>query len=318
VRTGWIGAHIAHEALAAGLNLKLAIRSESKAKTIIEALEKIHGSGHIEIVIVKDFGAENAYDEAVLGVQGIIHAASDLSFSDKVDEVIPPVIKAYNSLLTAAKSQEQIRRFILTSSSAAMGFPNPGGNETHKWDVNTWNEASLEAIKSPSPSGVAVYAASKVLSERAAWDFVKRENPNFIITTINPNANFGAPVPGIPISSTGQWIVDAAIGKTSTFEYSGSQWHVDVEDVAKLHVIALMKEDVKNERIPAFGSVYTYNSVIDAIKRVKPDAATPEKKKEWDVTDNTVIDVSRANELLKDQGGLRDLDYSVKGNLSTL
>lgn len=52
--TGWIGSYIAHEALAAGLKIKLAIRNEAKAKTLIEALEKIHGKGKIEIVIFKD------------------------------------------------------------------------------------------------------------------------------------------------------------------------------------------------------------------------------------------------------------------------
>jgi hypothetical protein len=51
------------------------------------------------------------------------------------------------------------------------------------------------------------------------------------------------------------------------------------------------------------------------VKRAKPDAPTPEHKEEWAVEDNTRVDVKRANELLKDQGGLRDLEYSVKAAL---
>ncbi|UZJ51277.1 hypothetical protein CBS101457_000597 [Exobasidium rhododendri] len=315
--TGWIGSHIAHEALAAGLTIKLAIRNEEKAKTLIEALEKIHGKGHIETVIVKDYGAENAYDEAITGVEGVIHAASDLTFSPKPDEVVPAVTKAYNSLFNAANSQKQIRRVILTSSSIALGFPNAGGKTTQHFDVHSWNDAALEKIKT-SPDGVSVYAASKVLSERIAWDFVKNKKPNFVVTSINPNLNLGATVPGVPYLSSGTAILDAAKGAESFLGSISPQWHVDVEDVAKLHVIALTREDVKNERILAFGSRYNYNTIIDIIKKIKPDATTLEKREEWGVEDNTTVDVSRANELLKEQGGLRDLEYSIRGNLQGL
>jgi len=36
-----------------------------------------------------------------------------------------------------------------------------------------------------------VYAASKTLAERAAWDFVAKEKPAFDLTAINPSFNFG-------------------------------------------------------------------------------------------------------------------------------
>lgn len=51
------------------------------------------------------------------------------------------------------------------------------------------------------------------------------------------------------------------------------------------------------------------------MKRARPNAPTPEHKDEWAVEDNTTVNVQRANELLKDQGGLRDLQYSVKAAL---
>lgn len=315
--TGWIGSHIAHESLAAGLKIKLAIRSEEKARTLIESLEKLHGKGHIETVIVKDFSVENAYDEAIKGIRGIIHAASDLTFSDKEEEVIPPVVKAYEILFKAAHTQKDIRRVIITSSSLAVGNPNPGGKTTQHFDDKGWNEAALETLrdKSQPNSGFGVYAASKVLSERVAWDFVKNNKTTFIVNAILPNANFGAPIPGLKSASTGNWITDAATGKVSVLSSAPSQYHVDVDDVAKLHVIAAMREDVKNERILAFGDPYTYNQIIDIIKKFKPDAKVAEKKEEWGLEDNTTVDVKRANELLKEQGGLHGLEYSIRGNL---
>jgi nucleoside-diphosphate-sugar epimerase len=310
---GWIGSHIAHEALAAGLNIKLAIRNESKAKVLIDALEKLHGKGHIETVVVKDYVEDGAYDEAIKGVQGVVHAASDLSFSDDRDTLLSQVLKAYNSILNAANSQKSIRRFVLTSSSIALAGSNPNGKPQHL-TTDTWYDSVLEAAQK-SPNGGNVYGASKVLSERTAWDFQKDKKPHFDITSINPNANFGGPVPGTPILSTGKWLLDLSEGKETPLDTMGPQFHVDVDDVAKLHIIALVNESVKNERILAYGSRYTVNSLIDTIKKVKPDAPTPQKKEEWAVEDQTTVDVSRANELLKDQGGLRDMEYSIRRNL---
>lgn len=317
-RPGWIGSHIAHEALAAGLKIKLTIRDNAKAQTLIDALEKIHGKqeGHIETVTVTDFTNTSAFDEAVKGVHGIVHAASDLTFSSNPDEVIPWVIKAYENLLSSAhRHGSAVRRFVLTSSSSAIGLSNPGGKTTQHFDTSTWNDAAVEKMKT-APDGISVYAASKVLSERAAWAFAEKEKPAFVLTSINPNANFGAAVPGTPLLTTGKWIPDAANGHTEMLQMLGPQWSVDVNDVARLHVIALTREDVKNERILAFGERFTINSIIDTINKVLgPDGPKVNRIENGDLEDNTTVDVSRANELLRDQGGLRDLEYSIRQTL---
>jgi nucleoside-diphosphate-sugar epimerase len=314
--TGWLGTHIANEALAAGLKIRLAIRSEAKAKSLIDALEKIHGKDkHIETVIVEDFVHDGAYDEAIKGVDGIIHAASDVTFTEDYEKVVKPVVKAYHTLFKAAHDHKQVRRIIITSSSVALGWPNPT-KKTQHFDVNSWNEVAEKSTE--SKDGFVIYSASKVLSERIVWDFVKNKDPSFVVTTINPNMIIGAAVPGLSATSTGKSLVDAAQGKQSMLTGITPQYQCDVDDVAKLHVIALMREDVKNERIIVMKDRFNYNKVIDLIRKLKPDAKTEEKKDEWNVEDNTTVDVARANELLKEQGGLRDLEYSIRGALKEL
>lgn len=269
---------------------------------------------------MKDFVDENAYDEAIKNVDGVAHVASDMSFSSKPEEVIPPVIKAYKTLLEAAHGQKSVRRFVLTSSSSAIGSPNKGGEKSQHFDPSVWNDAAVEASRKSDPTGGEVYAASKTLSERAAWDFVKTNSPNFVMNAINPNANFGHPIPGLKPRTTGLMVTDLAQGKNTNLADLAPQYHVDVDDVAKLHIIALMREDVKNERILAFGTRFTGNSIIEAVKKIMPNALTPEKEEKWSIEDNTTVDVSRGNELLKEQGGFgfRDMEYSIRGNLKAL
>jgi nucleoside-diphosphate-sugar epimerase len=313
-KLGWVGSHVAHEALKAGLNIKLAIRNESKAEVVIDALEAIHGKGRIETVVVKDFAQEGAYDEAVKNVQGVIHTASDVSNSANADVVIKAVLKGYSNLFEAADKQKSIRRIVLTSSTDALNTNDPSGKTKQHLDVNSWNDAAVEAVKT-HPTVFSVYSASKTLSERYAWDSIKTRKPSFVLNTIVPAFVFGAAIPGIPITSTGQWLVDSARGKPTELQDSGAGFHIDVDDVALLHIKALTREDVKNERILALGEHFNFNTVIDVIKKIKPDAPTLDKRPEWDITDNSTFDVKRANELLEERGGIQSMKYSFRRNL---
>jgi nucleoside-diphosphate-sugar epimerase len=178
-------------------------------------------------------------------------------------------------------------------------------------DASMYNDAVVEESK-VNPNPVNVYAASKVLSEKFTWDYIARHKPSFVVTSINPNVVLGAPVPRYTLSGTGAMLRDLVNGKRDVMLLSfGPTNPVDVDDVSRLHILALIREDVKAERILACGNGYTINQMIEVIRKVKPDSPI-ESKDEWNVEDNTIVDVARANELLKDQGGLHDLEYSVR------
>ena len=317
--TGWVGSHIVDKALEHGLKVRLAIRSEEKAKSLIQGLRSKYGKdAHIETVIVKDFNADDAYEEAVKGVQGIIHAASNLSFSDKWDEVIPPTVQGYRSLLNAAHAQgDSVKRVVVTSSSIALGTPNlEPGKPTQHFDVNTWNDASLEEAK-VKPNAVNIYAASKVLSERFTWDFVKEKKPAFIVNTVNPNFVTGGNTIGMDYLSTGNMLRNVIYNADSnTPNLLRSQFIVDADDVAILHVLALTREDIVGERLLAFSEVFTWSQVIDLAQKVSSKQINPPAKSDhFSVRDNTVVDTKRTQELLKPYGGFKSLEESLRLNL---
>ncbi|PWN37185.1 NAD(P)-binding protein [Meira miltonrushii] len=317
--TGWVGSHIVDKALEHGLKVRLAIRSEEKAKGLIAGLQSKYGKdAHIETTIVKDFNADDAYNEAVKGVQGIIHAASTLTFSDKWDEVIPPTVQGYRSLLKAAhKEGDAIKRVVVTSSSIALGTPNlEPGKPTQHFDVNSWNDASLEEAK-VKPNSINIYAASKVLSERFTWDFVKENKPSFIVNTVNPNFVSGSNTVGTDYMSTGNMVrnvVFKADGQIT--EMLRSQFIVDADDVAILHVLAAMREDIVSERLLAFSGVFTWPEIFEYAQKYASDKVNlPPKSAQMDVRDNTVVDTKRTQELLKPYGGFKSVEESVRLNL---
>ena len=117
--TGYIGNHVVDELIVAGYKVRGTSRNANKAKFLIDYIEKKHGENQLEIVDVPDMVDEHAYDEAVKGVSGIIHLASVLTFSEVVEEVIPPSVKGTLNILKAATLEPKIKSLVVTSSSTA-------------------------------------------------------------------------------------------------------------------------------------------------------------------------------------------------------
>ena len=59
---------------------------------------------------------------------------------------------------------------------------NPNGKPGYEYSEKDWNSVTEEeAVQNPTNT----YRASKTFAERAAWEFVEREKPNFTLTTVD-------------------------------------------------------------------------------------------------------------------------------------
>lgn len=91
---------------------------------------------------------------------------------------------------------------------------------------------------------------------------------------------------------------------------------MDVEDVAKLHVAALLDESVNGQRIWAAAAPYSASDIQGVLKEIKPDY------KERDVSAfpshvDVVIDNQASIELLKKHygSGFNDLKSTLRANI---
>ena len=142
--TGYIGNHVVEELIAAGYKVRGTSRDHTKAQFLIDYIEKKFGSGKLEIADVPDMIAEDAYDEAVKGVSGIVHLASVVTFSENPDEVIPPSVKGTLNILKAATKEPKIQSLVITSSSTAAISPVP--NEKIVITADSWNDKVVECL----------------------------------------------------------------------------------------------------------------------------------------------------------------------------
>jgi dihydroflavonol-4-reductase len=86
-----------------------------------------------------------------------------------------------------------------------------------------------------------VYAKSKILAEKAAWDFVKNEGNPFELTTMHPALIVGPTFTKDTEFTSMTIIRDVALGKYPMVP-NVSIGFTDVRDCAEMHVRALEKE----------------------------------------------------------------------------
>ncbi|KAI5195547.1 NAD(P)-binding protein [Aureobasidium subglaciale] len=308
---GFLASHVIDQLLSAGYRVRGTVRSVAKGQWLVDYFTNAYGPDRFELAVVSDISLPSAFEGAMAGVSGIAHVASDTTFSPNVEEVVPPVQRAIQSILESAAKIPEIDRFVLTSSSVAALYPAPGQRINVTSD--SWNDYSLEQAYKTDEAGrqdraFHVYSASKVVAERALWDFMQQQKPKFVANAVLPDFISGNIIGRQwgQQGSTGGLIVDlfaeagekqeAAIAMLNMLP---PQWMVDVVDVARLHVAALTDVDIASERIFAFSEVYSYNDVLDAFSKARPDHELPARSDKNDHTANTIAGRDRAEGILQ-------------------
>lgn len=129
--TGFIGSYILKALLNAGFNVKAAVRSSSKATSLGSLFQSYVDSGNLTFTFVSDITDPTAFDEAVKGVEGIIHTASPLISKDPQadpQDLIGPAVNGTVGILgSALRNGNQVKRVVITSSIGTLFEPHEPG-----------------------------------------------------------------------------------------------------------------------------------------------------------------------------------------------
>lgn len=261
--TGHIGFHILTYALDHGYSIRAAVRSDAKAKSLAEAepVKSRNPGERLTFVNVPDLLAPGAYDEAVKGVQYIIHVASPLPGNQSTretfeSEIIEPAVKGTLGILESAKKTSGIKRIVITSSMAALVSSGAFGNPSEQI-FTAENRVKTPAIEHISQAFQA-YGASKIKAFNEAEAWVKREKPEFDLIHIHPSFVLGPDElqpsrKALMSGGTNRLVLNVAAGDKVAPPTGSTTVHVD--DVASVHVRSL------EPQIPGNTSfLVTYNS----------------------------------------------------------
>jgi len=297
--SGFVAAHVLVAFLEAGFHVRGAVRSQSTA----DKVRKTHGKygDALSFAIVPDMGAPGAFDEAVKGVDGVIHTASPfiLGATDFEKELYEPAVNGTLSVLRAVKDNNPaVKRIVITSSFASIMDFSKGSRPGYSYTEADWNPMTREEARSAGP--VAAYLVSKTLAEKAAFDFVANEKPNFSISTLTPPMVYGPIAHSVKsmdaLNTSSADLYRLFNGTLTSVPETGFWAYVDVRDLAKAHLLSYTSAAAANKRYLISGAPYSYQIFCDIIRKRFPElkASTPEGDAGKPLPDVYKLDTSAA------------------------
>ncbi len=235
--TGFLGAYIIRELVDQGYFVR-AIRRSNKLPFFIPAaiLDKVEWVDGDVLDIV-------SLDEAMEGVDTVIHSAAMVSFDPKEKKEMFHVNIDGTANMVNVALEKGVRRFVHISSVAALGRT---ANGDHVTEDKKWQHSKLNTQ----------YAISKYHAEREVW---RGMGEGLNVVVLNPSTILGY----------GDWHSSScAIFKNTFKEFpwytNGVNGFVDVQDVARAAVL-LMKSDISAERFIVNSENWSFRQLLSSI-----------------------------------------------------
>ena len=255
------------------------VRDQEKVDKIKEAYPN-YGKDKLDFSIVPDIAQEDAFEEAVKSdppFEAVIHTASPFHFNvtDVQKQLLDPAVIGTTGILKSIKQHAPtVKRVVITSSFAAIINPFKLAWPEHTYSEEDWSPLTQEqALENP----VNGYRASKTFAEKAAWDFVEKEKPNFDICTMNPPMVFGPIVHHLnslsALNTSNERFRDLIKGKFKNQDIPATGIHIwiDVRDLAEAHVKGMEVPEAGGKRFFATAGYFSNKQIVDIIRKNFPE-----------------------------------------------
>ncbi|KDQ06901.1 hypothetical protein BOTBODRAFT_232897 [Botryobasidium botryosum FD-172 SS1] len=298
--SGYLAASIVKELLDRGYSVRGTVRSAAKGD-YLKNLFKAH-EPRFQYVIVPDMSNAGAYDDAVVGVDAVAHTASPTTMAarDPQDVIKPAVAGTVNILESVKKYGPSVKRVVITGSCGAIVQPKSG--DPVVYTEADWNDHAVDEVqaKGVNVDSVQSYHASKVLAERAAWNWVEEHKgeTSFDIVTILPAFVLGPLLNEAKSPSQLNESSQLFYYKTKTEAPPNAATAffanvVDVRDVAFMHAQAFEIEKAGGERFIAAVAPSSWQTIYDALNSANPPLANIPKGTPGAPISNCAIFVSK-------------------------
>lgn len=261
--SGYIASFVIAQLLDAGWQVRATVRKLERAREATAAIATLSTQANAIEWVAATLDDDAGWAEAVSDCRYVLHVASPLPLANPKDddELVRPARDGALRVLKAARAAG-VSRVVMTSSTAAVtyGF---GSRDT------PWTEAAWSSPEDRSDSSA--YERSKMIAERAAWDWLAREGAPMELVTICPGAVLG-PVLGNDFSASIDIVRKLLDGSLPGLPRFG--WPlVDVRDIAELHILAMEAPQAAGKRYIGAGPFFWMSDIAAVLRRDVPELA---------------------------------------------
>lgn len=263
--SGFIASHVVKQLQEEGYQVRGTVRdlnNEERVKNLKELCPE--AKYNLELVEADLLNAD-VWEQAVKDCVYVVHIASPFPVqqnlpADKEDEIIKPAVDGTLNVLKACKEAKTVKRVVLTSSSAAI-MSDSANDPEKKFTEEDWADAEKAET----------YTKSKILAEKAAWDYVKElpDEEKFELVVLNPAFVMGPVLNGSQCTSA--FIIKRLLERSMPAVPRLNFPVVDVRDVAAAHVKAVTSSEAIGNRHILYGeSVWMKDMAAALAKEFRP------------------------------------------------
>lgn len=231
-----------------GANLVRALEADGQdVRALVRPTSDLRGLDGTKAEIVRgDVLDPASLRDAIRGCQTVYHTAA-LYCTDpaRSHEIMQTALEGTRNLYAAMADIGGVERVVYTSSVAAIGH---NYDPDRLLDESAWNNAPMDA-----------YCQAKTDSERLAWALAEKTNVETVV--VNPATVLG-PHDWRPTPSN--WLVLNYLRSPKPVYFDAGHSYVDVEDVARGHILAA-KKGRPGERYILGGDNVTLRDVFESL-----------------------------------------------------
>lgn len=261
--SGYVASFCIAQLLNEGAVVRTTVRSASREADVRAAIAKLSVAGDRLEVVVANLDAGDGWREACEACTAVLHVASPLPTNNPKDddELIRPARDGALRVLAAARDTG-VKRVVMTSSTAAVAYGH--GGRSQPWTESDWSSPDDRTDSS-------AYERSKMVAERAAWEWHAREGGALELVTICPGAVIG-PVLGRDFSASIDIVKKLIDGSLPGLPRFG--WPlVDVRDIADLHLRAMRSPAAAGQRYIGAGPFWWMEDIAGTLRDRVPAIA---------------------------------------------
>jgi len=265
--TGFLGSHTAIQLLEKDYKVIGTLRDKRRAEEIRNVIAKYTDkTANLELAEA-DLSNTGIWQQLIQGVDYIQHVASPFprEIPKDEDELILPAKNGVLAIMKAAAANG-VKRVVITSSSGAVLYGKPKGQQSGTFDESTWTDLSVKADTTP-------YFRSKTIAEKAAWDFIATDKSGLELATVLPGAILG-PILEDDFGTSANIVLKMMDGSIPAIPKIGLDV-VDVRSVADLLVRAMEMPEAANQRYLGSAGFLTFHQITDILRNKYPEHKIP-------------------------------------------
>ncbi|KAL6818286.1 hypothetical protein GGI42DRAFT_309721 [Trichoderma sp. SZMC 28013] len=275
--TGMIGFRTLVFLLEAGYKVRAAVRNQAGFDKISQLKPVAPYASQLTSVIVPDITVDGAYDEAVKGVEYVVHVASPLASNappgiDYDSYMIQPAIRGTVGILESAAKTTGVKKVVITGSILSLVDAKSLGSGDY---IN--EETRTTSADGPFSSHIEAYAVSKATAFNKTKEWVAEKKPSFAVNHVFPVFVLGrddtVTTAEQIVKGTNNMLMGPLFGSIRPPIPGGS---VHLDDVARLHVLALDSKVEDGQDFLAASQPlesFEWNDAARIIKKHFPKAA---------------------------------------------